>query len=79
MIDDFQEVRLRNPVHCLGQLVVIHQDQLLSVHGQEVPAGDHAHIVSVHIQDGKIPESVLRHDLTGGFRRLLQMEGDQVL
>jgi hypothetical protein len=52
VVDDLQDVGLLKAVHTLVFLVVVHQDELLALQVQQVPAGDHAAVRPVPVQHG---------------------------
>ena len=63
VVDDFQNFRLIQPVHGLGALVVIHQNDLLAVYVQQVAAADHTAVLAVFVQNGEVAVAHARHDL----------------
>lgn len=69
----------RSPAICLGFLVVIHQDQLLTLQIQQIPPGYHADIVLVLIQYGEITVALLAHDLLDILGLFIHMEFCQML
>src|SRR5699024_154886 len=54
VVDDFQNFRLGQAVYRLGLFVVIHQNDLLTVQVEQIPAGNHAAVFAVVVQDGEI-------------------------
>ena len=66
-------------VHCLGLLVMVHHDDLLALQIQQVPSGNHTHIIVVLVHNREIPVALLPHDLPDIFRLLIHIEHGQVV
>ena len=79
MIDNFKNLRVVHIVDRLGYLIVVHQDQLPLAHAQQVPAGNHADIAAMLVQDREITVTLLGHDLPDLIRIIRHAEGDQSL
>ena len=77
VIDDLQDSGLLEAVDGLGFLVMVHQDQFLAVHAQQIPSADDAHILSVFIQNREIAVPDRRHDLHGILQGQVQIKGQQ--
>ena len=78
MVDDLPDIRRLNALDGLGPLVVIHQDDMFSLGSQQVPAGDHAQIFSVRIQDREITVTLVGHDVPNIIDGILIGETDDI-
>ena len=79
MVDDLQNLRLLQTIHSLTALVVVHHNDLLAVHVQQITAADDTAIFAIGIQDGKIAVAHIGHDLAGVFHCSIHAEFQQVL
>ncbi len=79
MVDDLQNLRLLQTVHSLSALIVVHQNDLLAMHVQQITAADNTAIFAVGIQDGEIAVAHIGHDLLGVFNLRIYAEFQQFL
>ena len=78
VVDNLQNVRALNIVHCLGHLIMVNQYNLPALDSQQVPAGYHAHIFPILIQNREIPVSFLRHNLFDNIGVIIQFKKGQI-
>ena len=62
MVDDLQDLRLFKTLHCLGRLVVVHQNDPALAEVDDVPAADHTAVFALFVQNGEIAVAHLCHD-----------------
>ena len=79
VVDDLQNLRVLDAVHGLGLLVVVHHNHLLALQIQQVPSGNHAHVIVVLIHNREIPVALLAHDFPDILRLLIDIEDRQVV
>ena len=61
MVDDLDDLRLLDPVHRLGLLVIIHQNDTLLAHVQKPSSGYEPFEMSLLVKDREISELLLGH------------------
>ena len=54
MVDDLQNVGALHALHSLASLVVVHEDDLLAPGAQQVPAGDHAFVFPLFVENREV-------------------------
>ncbi len=79
VVDDLEDVGFVNALHGLTLLIVVHENQLLPLHIEEVPAGKHAHVVAVPVEDREVPVADFRHPLPHVVHRIVEFEGLEAL
>ena len=79
MVNDLQNIRCVNIVHCLGLFIVIHQDQLFLLHTQQVTSGHSPDILSMLVHYRECPVPVLDHHILDIICKIIRLEGDQVV
>ncbi len=79
MIHNLEDLRFIEVVHSLRSFRMIDKNQSLFLHIDEAPPGDHAHIPSIVIRDGKIAVSVFSHYLTDIIDEIILLESDDIL
>ena len=79
MVDDLQNLRLVQPGHRLGHLVVVHQHHTLAPGAQQVVAAQRAHHTLVLVQNGVAAVAGLQHHLPHVIDVVIQVEADNVV
>ena len=79
VVDDLQNVGALHPVHRLDLLVVVDQDDLLFLGGQEGPLGKLADVAAVLVQHREVAVALLGHDLLDVVGVVVQREGEDVV
>ena len=77
VVDDFLNIGGFHPVYRLALFIMIDQNQLFPLRTEEISSGNHACIIPIFIQNGKIAITHLRHDILNVLNVIIHTEVNQ--
>ena len=78
MVNDLQNLCIFNSVNSLIFLIVIYQNNLLSSCSQQIPAGDHASVLSILIENREISMTFACHNILNIIDKIPVFKGNQI-
>jgi len=79
VVNDLLDVCVLQTIYGLILLIVIYQDDLLSLCAQQISAGDHAQVLTVLVQNREITMTLACHNFFHIIDAIAVLEGDEVL
>ena len=79
VVNDLLDVCVLQTIYGLILLIVIYQDDLLSLCTKQISAGDHAQVLTVLVQNREITMTLACHNFFHIIDAIAVLEGDEVL